>query len=110
MNSFDRVLSSAFREFEAGLQQAIYYAIFIDIVLLIALGVFIWCCCVYVLNYKRLVDETIRVKRSEKQYLSASAERERLESKRLKTEFMLSDELDVKFNNHSLVDDERIKL
>ncbi|WP_030074692.1 hypothetical protein [Halomonas alkaliantarctica] len=93
MDSFDRALTSAWRDFEIGMQQAVYYAIFIDLVLLIALGVFIWCCCVYVLNYKKLVDETIRIKRSEKQYLSARAERERLEAKRLKLELGLIDDI-----------------
>ncbi|BBI48543.1 hypothetical protein HORIV_09640 [Vreelandella olivaria] len=66
MESFDRMFTSALKDFDAGLQQAIYYSIFIDIVLLISLGIFVWCCCVYVINYKRLVDESVRVKKSEK--------------------------------------------
>lgn len=69
MSGFERAWSSAWSDFEAGLQQAIYYAIFIDVVLLIALCIFIWCCCVYVLSYKKYVDEKIRIKRSEQQYL-----------------------------------------
>ncbi|AVI62349.1 hypothetical protein [Halomonas sp. GFAJ-1] len=93
MEGFDRGFASILRELEAGLQQAIYYAIFIDLVLLLALGVFIWCCCVYVINYKFFVEEDIIVKRAEKQYFSARAERERLEAKRLKLELGLADDL-----------------
>lgn len=110
MEGFDRGFASILRELEAGLQQAIYYAIFIDLFLLTALGVFIWCCCVYVINYKKFVDENLRVKRVEKQYFSARAERERLEAKRLKTEFILSDELEsgIKFSNETF--DGNVKL
>ena len=53
MESFDRMFVSALRDLDAGLQQAIYYAVFIDILLLVSLVIFIWCCCVYVLNYKK---------------------------------------------------------
>ncbi|MFI8751777.1 hypothetical protein ACIGG6_17475 [Vreelandella lionensis] len=93
MEGFDRSFSSILRELEAGLQQAMYYAIFIDIFLLTAIGVFIWCCCVYVINYKVFVEENLRVKRAEKQYFSARAERERLEAKRLKLELGLADDV-----------------
>lgn len=91
MEGFDRGFASVLRELEAGLQQAMYYAIFIDIFLLTAIGVFIWCCCLYVINYKVFVEEDLRVKRAEKQYFSARAERERLESKKLRIEFGLID-------------------
>lgn len=93
MESFDRMFASALRDLDAGMQQAIYYAIFIDIVLLISLGIFIWCCCVYVLNYKRLVDESVKLKKSQKQKAIVVAERERLEIKRLNLEFGLVDEI-----------------
>jgi len=99
MSGFERAWSSAWRDFEAGIQQAIYYAIFIDVVLLIALFIFIWCCCVYVLNYKKMVDESVRLKKTERQYLLTKKTREEFEIKRLKTEFMLSDELDKRFND-----------
>lgn len=91
MESFDRVFASALRDLDAGLQQAIYYAVFIDVVLLISLGIFIWCCCVYVLNYKRLVDESVRVKKSEKVFYMKKAERERLETIKLKYELGMAD-------------------
>lgn len=93
MSGFERAWSSAWRDFEAGLQQAIYYAIFIDVVLLIALCIFIWCCCVYVLSYKKYVDEKIRIKRSEQQYFMAKAEKERLEVKRIKIELDFNEEV-----------------
>mgnify|MGYP003637683878 CR=1 FL=1 len=86
------MFASTLRNLDAGLQQAIYYAIFIDFVVLVSLGVFIWCCCVYVLNYKRLVGENVRVKRSERQYYGARAEKERLEARRLRLELGLLDE------------------
>lgn len=86
MDSFDRMFTSALRDFDAGMQQAIYYAIFIDVVLLISLGVFLWCCCVYVISYKRLVDESVKLKKSQKQQAVVISERERLEVKRLKLE------------------------
>lgn len=85
---------SALRDLDAGLQQAIYYAVFIDIFLLVSLGIFIWCCCVYVLNYRKLVDESVRVARSKKQYYGARAERERLEARKIKFELGLIEELD----------------
>lgn len=91
MESFDRMFTSALKDFDAGLQQAIYYSIFIDIVLLISLGIFVWCCCVYVINYKRLVDESVRVKKSEKIFFMKKAERERLETIKLKYELGMTD-------------------
>ena len=110
MSGFERAWSSAWSDFEAGLQQAIYYAIFIDVVLLIALGVFIWCCCVYVLSYRKIVDENLKLKKTERQYLLAKKTREEFEIKRLKTEFMLSDELDGRLSDHesSLVGNVRL--
>lgn len=110
MSGFERAWSSAWRDFEAGLQQAIYYAIFIDVVLLIALFIFIWCCCVYVLNYKKMVDESVRLKKTERQYLLTKKTREEFEIKRLKTEFMLSDELDRSRNGYESSFDVNLKL
>lgn len=86
MDSLDRMLVNAMRDFDVGMQKAIYYTIFIDVVLLISLGVFIWCCCVYVTSYKRLVDESVKLKKSQKQQAVVASERERLEIKRLKLE------------------------
>ncbi|SES35812.1 hypothetical protein SAMN04487958_1196 [Vreelandella subterranea] len=93
MDSLDRMLVNAMRDFDVGMQKAIYYAIFIDVVLLISLGVFIWCCCVYVVNYKKLVDESVRLKKSQKQQAVILSERERLEVKRLKIELGLIEEV-----------------
>lgn len=87
------MFASTLRDFDAGLQQAIYYAIFIDVVVLIALGIFIWCCCTYVTNYKRLVDGSVEVNRAQRQYYGARAERERLEAKKLKLELGFSEDL-----------------
>ncbi|AJY52125.1 MULTISPECIES: hypothetical protein [Halomonadaceae] len=102
MESLDRMLNNALREFDAGMQQAIYYSIFIDIVLLIALGIFTWCCCVYVVNYKRLVDESVRLKKTQKQHAIVKSERERLEVKRLKLELGFNEELNkLEINNAS---------
>lgn len=93
MDSLDRMLVNAMRDFDVGMQKAIYYTIFIDVVLLISLGIFIWCCCVYVVNYKRLVDESVRVKKSEKSFFMKKAERERLEAIKLKYELGMADSI-----------------
>lgn len=78
MESFDRMFASALRDLDAGMQQEIYYAIFIDIVLLVSLGVFIWCCCVFVNNYKMLVDKSVRLKKSQKQYTFFKGEKRKV--------------------------------
>ena len=43
---------------------------------------------------KKLVDESVRVARSKKQYYGARAERERLEARKIKFELGLIEELD----------------
>lgn len=94
MEGFDRGFASLLRELEAGLQQAMYYAIFIDLFLLIAIGVFIWCCCIFVISYKKLAEESVRLKKAQKQYVAVKSEHKRLEIKRLKLEYGFSEELE----------------
>ncbi|MFG6668458.1 hypothetical protein ACGK9R_15320 [Halomonas sp. HNIBRBA4712] len=93
MQGIDRGFANAWRELEAGMQQAMYYALLSDIFMFIAISVFVGCCCVIAVNFKRYVNESSKVKRVEKQYYSIRAERERLEAKKLELELGLVDEI-----------------
>ncbi|WP_213524447.1 hypothetical protein [Nonlabens sp.] len=93
MEHFDSSLMSGWRDFEEGLQQILYYSLFLDVFILLSIGTFVWCCCAYVLSYKKFVDENIRIKRSEQQYFMAKAERERLEAKRIKIELGFNEDV-----------------
>lgn len=100
MQGMDRGFANAWGEFEAGIQQAMYYALLIDIFMFIAISVFIGCCCIVAVNFKTYVSESLKIKRMEKQYYSVRAEKEKLEAKKLKIELGLIDDINnIKINN-----------
>ncbi|MFI0474419.1 hypothetical protein ACGLWX_17045 [Halomonas sp. HMF6819] len=93
MQGNDQSFANAWGELEASLQQVLYYALLSDLFMFIAISVFVGCCCVIAVNFKRYVSESSKVKRVEKQYYSIRTERERLEAKKLKLELGLIDDI-----------------